>query len=188
VKSKLADHRDGRTPLFEDEHRIRHKDGVYRWVLSRGFAVRDAAGLAYRMAGAETDVTDRRAYDPLTGLPNRALLVERVGYAAARARRRSEHRYAVLFIDLDGFKAVNDTLGHLAGDQVLIAVARRLEACVRPGTWWPAWVGTSTRCCWSGSTSRAAPRRGGADPGGAARALAGGRGATWPWRPASGSR
>jgi diguanylate cyclase (GGDEF)-like protein/PAS domain S-box-containing protein len=133
VKSKLADHRDGRTPLFEDEHRIRHKDGVYRWVLSRGFAVRDAAGLAYRMAGAETDVTDRRAYDPLTGLPNRALLVERVGDAAARARRRSEHRYAVLFIDLDGFKAVNDTLGHPAGDQVLIAVARRLEACVRPG-------------------------------------------------------
>ena len=133
VKSKLADHRDGRTPLFEDEHRIRHKDGVYRWVLSRGFAVRDAAGLAYRMAGAETDVTDRRAYDPLTGLPNRALLVERVGDAAGRARRRSEHRFAVLFIDLDGFKAVNDTLGHPAGDQVLIAVARRLEACVRPG-------------------------------------------------------
>jgi diguanylate cyclase (GGDEF)-like protein len=85
------------------------------------------------MAGAQTDVTDRRAYDSLTGLPNRALFVERVGYAAARARRRSEHRFAVVFIDLDGFKAVNDTLGHTAGDQVLVAVARRLEACVRPG-------------------------------------------------------
>jgi diguanylate cyclase (GGDEF)-like protein/PAS domain S-box-containing protein len=133
VKSKLADHRHGRTPLFEDEHRIRHKDGVYRWVLSRGFAVRDAAGLAHRMAGAETDVTDRRAYDPLTGLPNRALFMERVAQAAARARRRSEHRFALLFVDLDGFKSVNDTLGHLAGDQVLIAVAGRLEGCVRPG-------------------------------------------------------
>jgi diguanylate cyclase (GGDEF)-like protein/PAS domain S-box-containing protein len=133
VKSKLADHREGRTRLFEDEHRIRHKDGVYRWVLSRGFAVRDTAGLAHRMAGAETDVTDRRAYDPLTGLPNRALFLERVAQAAARARRRSEHRFALLFVDLDGFKSVNDTLGHLAGDQVLISVARRLEACVRPG-------------------------------------------------------
>src|SRR5206468_8577488 len=133
VRAKLADHREGRIPLFEDEHRIRHKDGVYRWVLSRGFAVRDASGRAHRMAGAQTDVTDRRAYDSLTGLPNRALFVERVGYAASRARRRSEHRFALLFIDLDGFKAVNDTLGHPAGDQVLIGVARRLEACVRPG-------------------------------------------------------
>jgi diguanylate cyclase (GGDEF)-like protein/PAS domain S-box-containing protein len=133
VKSKLVAHRDGRIPLFEDEHRMRHKDGVYRWVLSRGFAVRDPSGRPHRMAGAETDVTDRRAYDPLTGLSNRALFVERVGYAAARARRRSEHRFAILFIDLDGFKAVNDTLGHPAGDKVLIAVARRLEACVRPG-------------------------------------------------------
>jgi diguanylate cyclase (GGDEF)-like protein/PAS domain S-box-containing protein len=133
VRGKLADHREGRIPVFEDEHRIRHKDGVYRWVLSRGFAVRDASGRAHRMAGAQTDVTDRRAYDSLTGLPNRALFVERVGYAAARARRRSEHRFALLFIDLDGFKAVNDTLGHPAGDQVLVAVARRLEACVRPG-------------------------------------------------------
>jgi diguanylate cyclase (GGDEF)-like protein/PAS domain S-box-containing protein len=133
VRGKLADHRDGKIPLFEDEHRIRRKDGSHRWVLSRGFAVRDASGHAYRMAGALTDVTDRRAYDPLTGLANRALFVERVGYAAARARRRSEHRFALLFIDLDGFKAVNDTLGHPAGDQVLISVARRLEACVRPG-------------------------------------------------------
>jgi diguanylate cyclase (GGDEF)-like protein/PAS domain S-box-containing protein len=133
VRTKLANHREERSPLFEDEHRIRHKDGVYRWVLSRGFAVRDGSGRAYRMAGAQTDVTDRRAYDSLTGLANRALFVERVGYAAARARRRSEHRFALLFIDLDGFKAVNDTLGHPAGDQVLIAVARRLEACVRPG-------------------------------------------------------
>jgi len=133
VRTKLADHREGRAPLFEDEHRVKHKDGVYRWVLSRGFAVRDAAGRAYRMAGAQTDVTDRRAYDSLTGLPNRALFLERVGYASARARRRSEHRFALLFIDLDGFKAVNDSLGHAAGDQVLVGVSRRLEACVRPG-------------------------------------------------------
>jgi diguanylate cyclase (GGDEF)-like protein/PAS domain S-box-containing protein len=133
VRAKLKDHSEGRIPVFEDEHRIRHKDGVFRWVLSRGFAVRDASGRAYRMAGAQTDVTDRRAYDPLTGLPNRALFLERVAQAAARARRRSEHRFALLFVDLDGFKSVNDTLGHLAGDQVLISVARRLEACVRPG-------------------------------------------------------
>jgi diguanylate cyclase (GGDEF)-like protein/PAS domain S-box-containing protein len=133
VKAKLAAHTEGRAPRFEDEHRVRHKDGGYLWVMSRGFAVLDAAGRAYRIAGAQTDVTDRRSYDPLTGMPNRALFLERLGYALARASRRSDYVFAVLFVDLDHFKQVNDTMGHLAGDQVLMAVAKRLEACVRPG-------------------------------------------------------
>jgi diguanylate cyclase (GGDEF)-like protein/PAS domain S-box-containing protein len=134
VLEKLTAHREGRIPHFEDEHRLHHKDGSYRWVLARGFAARHAGGGSYRMAGALTDVTDRRAYDPLTALPNRALFVEHLEYAIARARRRHDDSgFAVLFLDLDGFKLVNDTLGHLAGDQLLMHVARRLEACVRPG-------------------------------------------------------
>jgi diguanylate cyclase (GGDEF)-like protein/PAS domain S-box-containing protein len=133
VIEKLAAHREGRTPHFEDEHRLLHKDGGYRWVLARGFAVRHDGGGPYRMAGALTDVTDRRAYDPLTALPNRALFVEHLEQAIARARRRQDSPFAVLFLDLDGFKLVNDTLGHLAGDQLLVHVARRLEGCVRPG-------------------------------------------------------
>jgi diguanylate cyclase (GGDEF)-like protein/PAS domain S-box-containing protein len=133
VKAKVAAHLSQRTPRFEDEHRMRAKDGSYRWVLVRGYAVRDAEGRPYRMTGAQTDVADRRAYDPLTGLPNRALFMERLSQALARSRRRSDALFAVLFIDLDRFKAVNDTLGHLAGDQLLVAVARRLETCLRPG-------------------------------------------------------
>jgi diguanylate cyclase (GGDEF)-like protein/PAS domain S-box-containing protein len=132
VQKKIEDHLHGDSPRFEDEHRMRHRDGSYRWVLSRGFASRSYQGRPYRMAGAQTDVTDRRAYDPLTGLPNRALFAERLDDALARHRRR-KGQFAVLFVDLDHFKAVNDTFGHVAGDQLLVEVARRLEASVRPG-------------------------------------------------------
>jgi diguanylate cyclase (GGDEF)-like protein/PAS domain S-box-containing protein len=133
LQAKMASHVEGTSPQFEDEHRVRHKDGSYRWFLNRGFAVRDGAGTAYRMAGAQTDVTDRRSYDPLTGLPNRALFAERLGYAFARFRRRDDYLFAVAFLDLDRFKEMNDTLGHLVADQALIAVAKRLEASLRPG-------------------------------------------------------
>jgi diguanylate cyclase (GGDEF)-like protein len=85
------------------------------------------------MAGAQTETTDRRSYDALTGLANRALFLERVTEALGRASRRGRAPFAVLFIDLDHFKAVNDVYGHAAGDQLLIEVARRLEASVRPG-------------------------------------------------------
>jgi diguanylate cyclase (GGDEF)-like protein/PAS domain S-box-containing protein len=132
VRRKVEEHLQGRTPRFEDEHRMRHKDGTYRWVLSRGYATRSYYGRAYRMAGAQTDVTDRRAFDPLTGLPNRALFAERLEDALARHRHR-HGQFAVLFVDLDHFKAVNDTFGHVAGDELLVQVGRRLEASVRPG-------------------------------------------------------
>ena len=132
VRRKVEEHLQGRTPRFEDEHRMRHKDGSYRWVLSRGYATRSYYGRAYRMAGAQTDVTDRRAFDPLTGLPNRALFAERLEDALLRHRHRNG-QFAVLFVDLDHFKAVNDTFGHVAGDELLVHVARRLEGSVRPG-------------------------------------------------------
>jgi diguanylate cyclase (GGDEF)-like protein/PAS domain S-box-containing protein len=133
VREKLAAHAEGATRHFEDEHRIRHRNGRYLWVLTRGFALRGPDGRATRMAGAQTDVTDRRAHDPLTGLPNRALTTERLEQALARYQRRHEEAFAVLFVDLDNFKAVNDTLGHAAGDALLMEVARRLEGSLRPG-------------------------------------------------------
>jgi diguanylate cyclase (GGDEF)-like protein/PAS domain S-box-containing protein len=142
VRHAISAHLLGQTPDFESEHRIRHRDGGYRWVLTRGLAVRRGTE-ACRMAGSQSDITARKSaeerllhdafHDPLTGLPNRALFMDRLGMAIAHARRRLSYTFAVLFIDLDRFKNVNDSLGHSVGDELLIAVARRLESCLRPG-------------------------------------------------------
>ena len=132
VRAGVDDALAARKAHFEEEYRIRHRDGSFRWVLGRGFALRGPDGVAYRMAGAQTDVTDRRAFDPLTGLPNRALFVEHLEAALGRARRRHGYLFAVLFLDLDRFKLINDSLGHLAGDLLLTALAKRLAGAVRP--------------------------------------------------------
>ena len=139
----LEAHLSGASHHFEHEHRIQHRDGSYRWMLARGMAVRDGQGRATRVVGSQTDVTDRKEaeqrlqhdalHDALTGLPNRVLFLDRLDQAIRRAQRaHPEAAAAVLFLDLDRFKLVNDSLGHQVGDQLLIAVARRLESAVRP--------------------------------------------------------
>jgi diguanylate cyclase (GGDEF)-like protein/PAS domain S-box-containing protein len=143
VQSLLQDHLEGRTPTFESEHRMRHKDRGYRWVLSRGLAVRNGSGRAYRMVGAQSDTTQRKLaeeqlihdalHDALTGLPNRTLFVDRLSHRIRHSRREKDRLFGVLFLDLDRFKLVNDSMGHSAGDQLLIETARRLEQAVRPG-------------------------------------------------------
>ena len=143
VQLAISAHLSGQAPDFESEHRMLHRDGGHRWVLTRGLAVRNGEGKAYRMAGSQSDITARKAaearllhdafHDPLTGLPNRALFMDRLGMAIAHAKRRLSYTFAVLFIDLDRFKNVNDSLGHSAGDELLVAVARRFESCLRPG-------------------------------------------------------
>jgi diguanylate cyclase (GGDEF)-like protein/PAS domain S-box-containing protein len=131
VKEEIAAHQRGLTPHFESEHRLLHKDGSFRWMLSRGLAVHDPTGKASRMAGSQTDITERKVSDPLTGLPNRLLFIDRLGRLIKHSKRRKDHLFAVLFLDLDAFKMVNDSLGHLAGDQLLVGVATRLEKCLR---------------------------------------------------------
>ena len=93
------------------------------------FATAMARGL--RMAGSLTDITEGKVSDPLTGLPNRIHLMERLERAIERSRRCPGIRFALLFLDVDRFKMINDSLGHLIGDQLLIAFARRMEACLR---------------------------------------------------------
>lgn len=143
VHRTLEEHQEERAPHFESEHRLLHRDGEYRWMLCRGLMVRDERGRPTRMAGSLTDITDRKSveeqlkydavHDALTGLPNRLMFVEVLDRAVARARNDENYAFAVLFIDLDRFKVINDSLGHLIGDQLLIAFARRLERCLRPG-------------------------------------------------------
>jgi len=131
VKEEIAAHQKGLTPHFESEHRVLHKDGSFRWMLSRGVAVHDASGNTLRMAGSQTDITEGKVSDPLTGLPNRLLFIDRVGRLIKHLKRRKNHMFAVLFMDLDGFKMINDSMGHLIGDQLLLGVAKRLEKCLR---------------------------------------------------------
>lgn len=142
VKLNLMLHVRGQTPHFHQEFRIQHRNGSYRWVLARGLVLRDVHGNATRVAGSLTDLTEHRLaeaqllhdalHDSLTGLANRTLLFDRIEQAARYGRRRPDYKFAILFIDIDRFKVINDSLGHSCGDMILIELANRLTRIVRP--------------------------------------------------------
>ncbi|MGB4362057.1 MAG: diguanylate cyclase, partial [Rhodoferax sp.] len=134
-------HLDGLTLTYSNEHRVLCKDGNWKWVHSRGMVIsRDAQGQALRMLGTHADITERKTadalvwqqahFDALTGLPNRRLMRERLVQEIKKCRRNG-HKLALLFIDLDHFKEVNDTLGHDRGDDLLVEAAQRIQRCLR---------------------------------------------------------
>lgn len=124
----------------DEEYRVVWADGSVRWLRETGNVVKNPQGVAVKMMGVVRDITEEKAWaqqmhqlahhDVLTGLPNRLLFEDRLGNALERARRNAT-RVALVFIDLNGFKAINDAHGHAAGDQVLVATAQRLKDALR---------------------------------------------------------
>ncbi len=128
---------------YEMEFRLRRHDGLYRWHTARAMAGRDAAGVITKWFGTTTDIHEQKEseeklsyyarHDPLTDLPNRIEFMTHLRQAISRAADNKSASFAVLFLDLDRFKVVNDSLGHVIGDKLLIAIAERLQSCLRPG-------------------------------------------------------
>jgi diguanylate cyclase (GGDEF)-like protein/PAS domain S-box-containing protein len=140
VLAAVEEHLRGSSPHLEVEHRLCTGDGGYRWVLCRGLAVRDGSDEVVRVAGSLSDISRRKEtedqlrqgayFDRLTGLPNRTLFRECLEQALAESQAAGGGRLAVLFLDFDRFKVVNDSLGHMAGDQLLVEIAGKLSACL----------------------------------------------------------
>jgi diguanylate cyclase (GGDEF)-like protein/PAS domain S-box-containing protein len=143
LRREINLHLAGESMHFENEHRIRHANGSWRWVLTRGLTTRDADGRPRRITGSLSDITDRRVaqerlihdalHDSLTGLPNRALFLDRLTQCLAHLERDPSYACGLLYVDIDRFKLVNDSLSHAAGDRLLIEIARRVGRILRPG-------------------------------------------------------
>jgi diguanylate cyclase (GGDEF)-like protein/PAS domain S-box-containing protein len=132
-----------KTPFSQIEIRCTHRGGHLVWTLWSLSPVFVETSADIQLIFQIEDITQRKTaeqrlvhdafHDTLTGLPNRALMRDHLQQAFARGKRRLDYRFALLFLDVDRFKLVNDSLGHIIGDQLLVGIARRLEACVRPG-------------------------------------------------------
>ncbi len=141
LSAALEGLRNGQQPSLINEHRVRAGDGDYKWALCRALAVPGAGEPATRIVGSLTDVTERHLleerlrhqalFDSLTGLPNRVLFMDRLSQAVANARRHPSFAYTVIWLDLDNFKNLNDSLGHQFGDKLLVQVADRIRAQLR---------------------------------------------------------
>jgi diguanylate cyclase (GGDEF)-like protein/PAS domain S-box-containing protein len=144
LQGRITAHLQGESEQFRYEHRMRRKDGSYFWVSARATVTRNTSGEALGLAGSHSDITalipverqllDDAFHDKLTGLPNRHFFMGRLDTAVEQRRQEGNgaRLFAVMFLDLDRFKNINDTLGHQVGDQLLTCVARRLQNCVGP--------------------------------------------------------
>lgn len=141
VRVDLKAHIESGFQHFESEYRIKTADGAFKWVLTRGLAIRDRDGRVSRMAGSMSDISRRMAFqerleysavhDSLTGLPNRVFFYDKLQRALSIGAEHRDYKLAVIFLDLDRFKVINDSLGHLMGDRMLAEVARRIRGALR---------------------------------------------------------
>lgn len=143
MQEQIANLLQGSIEQVQLEQRFLRQDQEIVWVVLSVTQIAEAPGESAKLILQMQDITDRKRveerlmhealHDALTGLPNRALYLDHLRKAVARWKRRDRGAFAVLFLDLDGFKGINDTLGHLAGDQLLVEFAQRLISNIRPG-------------------------------------------------------
>ena len=143
VRASIDAYLEGTTSNFEIEYRIRHFSGNYLWMMAKGLAIRTSSGRATRFAGSQTDVSERKSneeqmiydalHDTLTSIPNRTLLLDRIRQSLVRRKRYPKTSFAIIFIDLDRFRLVNESLGHIHGDELLQLISARLKETIPIG-------------------------------------------------------
>ena len=129
VEKRIAQHLNGASSHFESEYRILDAKSEYRWVLCRGQARRDEKGSAHRIAGSQTDITDRKVYNPLTGLPNRILFIDRLEHAMKRAKPQTK-AFGVAVVEIGDVKTIASSLGHVCADRLICEIARKIQGCL----------------------------------------------------------
>ncbi len=140
LKENIQAHLEGQTPLLYNEHRMVQKDGSFRWVMLRGIS-QFRENKAFRVVGSQSDIHSRKIaeeklsydalYDSLTGLPNRNFIMDKLNDSLEKIKTVTGYSFAVLFIDLDRFKNINDSLGHLSGDKLLKEAGERFRKTLR---------------------------------------------------------
>lgn len=143
VRASIEAYLEGTTSNFEIEYRIRHFSDNYLWMMAKGLAIRTSSGRATRFAGSQTDVSERKSneeqmiydalHDTLTSIPNRTLLLDRIRQSLVRRKRYPKTSFAIIFIDLDRFRLVNESLGHIHGDELLQLISARLKETIPIG-------------------------------------------------------
>ncbi len=131
VRAALDEHIQGQSERVRVEYRVQHGSGSYLWVALSAMCQRDGEDRPVRLVGSQTDVTAAKSVDALTGLSNRVMLEQWLEQLLARGLREEGLEFAVIFLDLNGFKPINDTYGHSCGDDVLLTIAQRLQDSVR---------------------------------------------------------
>jgi len=131
LKLAIEHHLIGNSDALEHEYRALHRDGTFRWLLTRGVASRGDDGQAVRISGSQTDITRTKAYDPITDIPNKFLFMDRLEWLLDKDRRRRPGRYAVFLIRIDRFEKIRESLGPVVCEEILVNLARRLMDSLR---------------------------------------------------------